>query len=539
MKIFTLLIVFFLSSVFCEAQDPVSGRSMLFSTDVIVHTKASENQRHPKIASAFNGWLYAANTINDTSSKKGGIYLSISKDNGATWNKLATYQFSNSFYQFTDVAVAGPDTAHLGVFLAGTLHNTLNGTNSLYIDKFDGRNGNLLNGQVFARNLGTLSVTDMAVSTDNQFPSSYSAPYGISIVYGLHGGTEDSLLYASSTDGGLTFEVQNTIAHSTHAFRKVALAYGKSPAIPGGAYFVSWEVLQNTASTLGHIYLAHTHTDITAGWGNPVCLDSLSSALNNLCRYPSLSCQQSTTNNDAGDISVIVSFEKASGGNMNNMDIAGCATKRGVSANLWVPFIEAGSPENDLEPSLAYNTGTNHFLITYFDSTNGRIGMAAQDMNLSSLSSWNYLTTQLNDQRSNLKAPWPVVGINLQLQQPCCLWVSENPGNQNGIVLFDAEYAGVATAVVNVAPSENRIGNLYPNPASGRITLPLTLQESQKLYMVIYDMLGNIVREQEIPMMAAGNQTATMDISELENGIYFCHAETEGMKRIIRFAVQH
>ncbi|HXC06550.1 MAG TPA: T9SS type A sorting domain-containing protein [Bacteroidia bacterium] len=540
MKTYTLFLTCLFASLLTQAQEVMPGnKSMLFATDVVVHNKPSENQRHARTASAFNGWLYLANTINDTVSKRGGIYVSISKDNGETWTKLLTYQFNNSFYPFTDIAVAGTDSAHLYVFLAGTLHNTSTGANTVYIDKFDGRNGTLLSGQVFYRSLGSLSVTDMALNTDALYPSSTSSPFSIGLLYALHGGTEDSLLFATATDGGLTYEVQNVIAHTSGSFRHVALGYGRSPAAGAGSYYATWESLTGAGNTLGHIYMSHTRNSVVAGWNNPFCLDSLSPTTIGLCRNPAISCQQSNANNDAADLSVVVCFERASGGNMNDIDIVGAASKKAFLGNIWQPFTVIGSPENDLQPALAFNPGTKSFGLTYFDSTNGRLPYAIQDLNLGSLQTWNYLSTQYNDQHTNLKAPYPVMVVNPALQQACFFWIQENPGNQNGIILFDAEYAGLATAVVAPPVTENKIGNLYPNPATERINIPFSLQSSQKMNLIIYDMLGNVASTQEITSLPAGMQTATVDISALESGIYFCHISTGGMQRIIRFAIQH
>jgi hypothetical protein len=88
MKTLTLLIIFFTAGVSGSPQVLISGsneRSTAFSTDEVIHVKSSENQRNIRSTSAFNGWMYVAYTINDTSNSKGGIYVSFSKDNGLTW----------------------------------------------------------------------------------------------------------------------------------------------------------------------------------------------------------------------------------------------------------------------------------------------------------------------------------------------------------------------------------------------------------------------------------------------------------------------
>ena len=539
MKTYTLILIFLAGFLNSNARPTDNPRSPHFATDEIVQNKPGDNQRHPRIAAAFNGWLYAAYTINDTTTKRGGIYVSFSKDNGQTWKKFVTYEFNNSFYRYTDVAVGGSDTSNISVFVAGTLLNLSNGSSTIYIDKFDGSSGDLITGQVYERSLGALSITSMAVFCDNSFPSSLSAPFSVSILYAVHGGVQDSLFFAASVNGGQTFTIRNTIAHTTGAFRKVALGYGRSPSVIAGAYYAAWEMLNTPASTLGHIYVSHTKLTIGNGWNTPFCLDSLSPATLGLCRNPAVSCQQSALNNDVGDLSVVVGFERASAGNMTNMDIVGCGNKKAFSSSTWNPFTVATTAENDLQPALAFNPASNRFLITYYDSTNGQLPYAVQDVNLNTPNAWLYLTSQYNDQRTNLTAPHPVIAINPSVQEACFLWTGENAGNGNGVALFDAEYAGLATGIITPALTENWTGNPYPNPAKGNINIPLGFAAPVKMNSVIYDLLGNQVGGQEEISFSSGTQLLTFDISTLENGVYFCRMETGGVAHTIRFIVQH
>jgi hypothetical protein len=444
--LYTFLTLLFADTVQAQYHSKPDDRGMAFSADVLIHNKPSENQRNLRSASAFNGWLYVAYTINDTTSRRGGIYVGFSKDNGATWETFVTYVFNNSFYSMTDIAVAGTDTSHLDVYLAGVFQSLPGTSSTLYIDKFDGRNGTLTAGQVFVRQLGTRSVTDISLASDYLFPMTGSAPYSLALLYTTHGAPKDSLFFALSGNGGSTFATQQTLATTSSVFRKVSLAYGKSQSV-SGAYYAAWEMFGTSNAKLGHIFTAHSHSNTGSAWSTAICLDSLSQKTLNLVRNPSIACQYSNANNDSASLTCLVTFESAAGGNVKDMNVIGCYNQRAASGSWWSPCNIAATTENDLQPNIVFDPGENNFLITYYDSTNGRLPFAMQNMNMGSPNAWNFVTQQYNDQTSNLKSAIPQVILNPVVHMPGFVWVSENAANQNGAILFDSQYAGIATNV--------------------------------------------------------------------------------------------
>ncbi|HEV7230351.1 MAG TPA: hypothetical protein VGO45_03420, partial [Bacteroidia bacterium] len=413
MKTLTSIIALFLATFTLAAQN---GNREEFASDETIHNKAAENQRNIRSGSAFNGWMYTAYTINDTMSGKGGIYVGFSKDNGITWNKFVTYQFSNSYYPLTDLVVTGTDTAHLNVFLAGVLKNTTTSKYTLYIDRFDGRNGALLTGQVFVANPGLSQVTDISLTSDYLLPGTGSQPYSVSLLYAQHNILGDSLFYVSSPDAGTTFKTAKCIANAPAYIHKISLAYGKSSAYPGGSYFAAWDLMASRSKTLGHIYTSHC-TSAGNTWGTPFCIDSLSSATNNVVRNPSIACQYSNSKNDSNGLSAIVTFERASGTNMQNSNIIGYYNLKALSSSHWTLFSVSNTPEKDLAPNTVFDPSTSNFLLTYYDSTDGRLPYAKEGFNMSTPSGWTYLSNAYNDQTGNLKNASPHVMLNLPLAQ--------------------------------------------------------------------------------------------------------------------------
>jgi hypothetical protein len=82
------------------------------------------------------------------------------------------------------------------------------------------------------------------------------------------------------------------------------------------------------------------------------------------------------------------------------------------------------------------------------------------------------------------------------------------------------------TAVADVSGNISAVG-LYPNPAASSSMLNYTVIAQENVNVTIYDALGNnvlnVVNNQEA---APGTHQAKIDVSALEQGIYFCTVKT-------------
>jgi gingipain R/gingipain K len=69
--------------------------------------------------------------------------------------------------------------------------------------------------------------------------------------------------------------------------------------------------------------------------------------------------------------------------------------------------------------------------------------------------------------------------------------------------------------------------NLYPNPASSYSMLTLTLNAPSPVSIGIFDMLGNeVMVVADAKQIAAGTFSGKLDVSDLQQGIYFCRIKS-------------
>ena len=72
------------------------------------------------------------------------------------------------------------------------------------------------------------------------------------------------------------------------------------------------------------------------------------------------------------------------------------------------------------------------------------------------------------------------------------------------------------------------LGAAYPNPGSGRVTVPLTLAEASTVSVAVYDVLGRRVAVLADGPLAAGQHRLRFEADGLPSGLYVVRAEAEG-----------
>ncbi len=68
--------------------------------------------------------------------------------------------------------------------------------------------------------------------------------------------------------------------------------------------------------------------------------------------------------------------------------------------------------------------------------------------------------------------------------------------------------------------------NTFPNPFTSTVTLEINLSEKQNIGIAIVDVFGNIVRNFSLDNINQNENKITFDLSELNNGIYFCEIKS-------------
>jgi hypothetical protein len=85
-----------------------------------------------------------------------------------------------------------------------------------------------------------------------------------------------------------------------------------------------------------------------------------------------------------------------------------------------------------------------------------------------------------------------------------------------------------------------RVGNAYPNPATGEVRVPFTMQETADVNVTITNTLGQVLKSQNVGKVNAGVASeASFNVSDLATGMYFYTVEANGQRITNRLAVTH
>lgn len=529
-KILLLSALILLTKIsFCQGK----GVTPKFSGDVPIFQNSSLNERNVRLTVAFNGWIYAAYSIKD-STNSSGIKIMYSKDNGNSWNAFDSYLFNDITYPSFDIVVAGTDTNNLSLFLAGARKNS-DTDYLLYIDKYNATTAQYIGNQYLTNKNN--SIIDIAIASDYQFPSTVSAPYSIGVIYSKRGSI-DSINYVLSMDGGTTFNYTNSIAQTNLFYRKVSLAYGKSLSASNGRFFAAWEQLINgDESSTGHIFTSRNESYLNDAWIPQINIDSIAPACIGLCKNPTIAAQFNNVDNDSASVSAIVAFERDYEGAGNDHDILGFYNMTASHTNNWTRLDINNSTSNCIQPHISYDPAGNHFLAVYFDSTAKKLPYVINGMNfnLSDPDTWLTITEQYNDD-TNMVAPRPRVQINPVLNQTAHVWIAEDQNNF-GIAMFDAEYSH--TGINEESKSIFSDEAIYPNPVSETATISFNTEGSATATLLICDITGKIIVNKEITNINAGKGVEKIDVRDWNNGVYSCSISSDKERITSRFVVAH
>lgn len=92
--------------------------------------------------------------------------------------------------------------------------------------------------------------------------------------------------------------------------------------------------------------------------------------------------------------------------------------------------------------------------------------------------------------------------------------------------------------VGNVAGELKQELSVYPNPATGSINFSFAFGNNVAASVAVRDLLGKTVMQKDLGKGISGKQSYSLDISNLQNGIYFLELSHNGSKAISRVVVQ-
>ena len=491
---------------------PLKPQSSLFGKDIVIQDTSDRDQRNVATCSAFNGWLYAVYSY--PIGIEQAIAVLKSTDNGINWELLGEggTVFASSTTR-VDIIACGNSNDNLKLFVGYVYFIDALNTGGAYVIRYKaepfGYEDELL------KQDGGI-IKDLALSSDYMYPCVNSNPHSIGVLFSRKG-VIDTLVFRSSSNGGMSLDSRHKIATSSNFFHKVSLNYGRSPSWNSGRYFAAWEEQTSQTSTVGHIYIAHSDPNFVSSFTRPICLDSLDPSLINKVRNPAIACQYSNADNDSANLTEVVLFEKYKPAS-TDFDVAGFYNVQATTTSHFRPLNIAATPNNELQPDICFNPYNSKFMVTYFDSTDKKLPFLTNDVNLTSPNSWNVISQGYND-NSNLVAPYPKVKVNFGLQDVMNAWISEGTGG-NGIALFDAPYSTYTGVAGNSIGSSVRLYGSYPNPCNNAIKIVFGQKNAGRVTINVMGIMGQslgTVTDQNYP---AGKHVVQFDVSNLPDGNY-------------------
>ena len=77
----------------------------------------------------------------------------------------------------------------------------------------------------------------------------------------------------------------------------------------------------------------------------------------------------------------------------------------------------------------------------------------------------------------------------------------------------------------------------YPNPFNATAILRFALPRAGSARLLVYDLLGRKVLDEDLGRLPAGEHRHTLDASDLPSGIYFARLEALGLSRVQKMVI--
>ncbi len=492
-----------------------TNKSILFGTDKYISSQPLQNQRNIVICSAFNGWLYCVYSYFNPLVLEPAVTLLRSQDNGVTWSVIlnGTLGFSHSIVTRLDILACGHDTANLKVFIGYCVFDSSTIRHTALVARYNGNTGHVEE-NIF--NEDSWYIRDLALASDDLYPATNSNPYSIAVVYSKWNNS-DSIVFLSSSNGGMSFNNQCHIASSSHYFDKVALTYGRSPSCNSGRYFAAWEEQDNANSTSGHIYTAHSEPNFNSPFTVPVLLDSLDVSTANKASNPVIACQNNGADNDSSNLTEVVLFEKYQPASQN-FNIAGVYNKKATNSSNFRKFSLNASPNNIKQPDIAFNPYDSTFMVTWFDSAAQKLPYYIHDYNMTDPDAWDWLSGGYNDD-NNLASPHPQVAIDFGKHAGVNVWSGQRETG-NGAAMFDSPFTYYVGEPETGNDKTRLKVNIFPNPAAESATIEFDLPGTGNVKVDLVNSLGQTLTRITDTYCKAGRHRVKADLSMYPEGIY-------------------
>lgn len=488
----------------------------MFGEDIVINDQPIQNQQRVALCRAFNGWLFAAVTYKDPSQGIRAMATVLkSKDNGLTWNTVLDGWYSGggieTVFSSVDILAIGDSDSNLKIIMALVAQNSSTGIGYGFVNGYNSETG------IWEWNLcNVASCYDIAIASDYTFPATNSNPHSLGILYSSYSMNGDSLIFLSSSNGGLAMDNRKVVASSSSRFHKVALNYGRSPSWSSGSYFAAWEEQDDFGYMPGRIFTAHSEPNFNSPFTTPVKLDALDPLNDNMCSNPAIACQYSNVDNDSSNFTEVVMFDRYNQ-SANRYDVKGYYNLQATNHSYFRPFSVSDATHNNYQPDVNFNPYDSTFMVTYVDSTSQKLPFLTNNFNFQNPNQWRTISPGYNDS-SNLTSSYPKVEVTPGLPNGANVWIGQRNADK-GMALFDSP-SHTWPGVTEIKYSDRVTPILYPNPSKNKIYIAFELEQAQNVTIKLYSIIGQSLDLITNQNYTVGKHLISYDISSLPDGGY-------------------
>jgi hypothetical protein len=116
-------------------------------------------------------------------------------------------------------------------------------------------------------------------------------------------------------------------------------------------------------------------------------------------------------------------------------------------------------------------------------------------------------------------------------------WSSVNANTGSNLDLAIFAVLDISTGLNMVTKGDLTLSAAFPNPATNQLTVNFALNNSGKTQIDVYDITGKIVNTSKLDNLHEGNQSAKIDVSNLNAGVYIYSIQFNNTKLFSKFTV--
>ncbi len=161
------------------------------------------------------------------------------------------------------------------------------------------------------------------------------------------------------------------------------------------------------------------------------------------------------------------------------------------------------------------NGGTNNGCIIKYDNNGNLVWDISYDAGLNLNDKFNSITLDINNDIL-------VTGLTFT-----------TVSNSNYVTV---KYGNSVTGI-SEADFSNNI-RIYPNPTQSLANISFNLSDTKKVSITVADVVGRIVKNISSKILIVGNNKITVDLSELNNGIYFIRVSSNNIRLVEKILIE-